>query len=40
MRKEFLALDYRSSNLSNVSRKRQYWQREGQRWRIVYEASA
>jgi murein L,D-transpeptidase YafK len=32
--------DYRSSNLSNVSKKRQYWQREGNRWRIVYEGSA
>jgi murein L,D-transpeptidase YafK len=32
--------DYRSSNLSNVSKKRQYWQREGKRWRIVYEGSA
>jgi hypothetical protein len=32
--------DYRSSNLSNVMRKRQYWQKEGGRWRIVYEGTA
>jgi murein L,D-transpeptidase YafK len=32
--------DYRSSNLSNTLRKRQYWQKEDSRWRIVYEGSA
>ena len=32
--------DYRSSNLSNVMRKRQYWQKENGRWRIVYEGTA
>jgi len=32
--------DYRSSNLSNVMRKRQYWVREGGRWRILYEGGA
>jgi murein L,D-transpeptidase YafK len=33
--------DYRSSNLSNVMRKRQYWVREsGGVWRILYEGSA
>ncbi len=32
--------DYRSSNLSNVMKKRQYWAREGNRWRIVYEGPA
>ena len=32
--------DYRSSNLSNVMKKRQYWLREGGRWRIVYEGAA
>ena len=32
--------DYRSNNLSNVMSKRQYWIREGGRWRIVYEGSA
>jgi len=32
--------DYRSNNLSNVMRKRQYWIREGGRWRILYEGSA
>ena len=31
---------YRSSNLSNVVRKRQYWQKELGRWRIVYEGTA
>ena len=30
--------DYRSSNLSQRARKRQYWTREGGRWKIVYEA--
>jgi hypothetical protein len=29
--------DYRSSNLSNVMRKRQYWSKEEGRWRILYE---
>lgn len=32
--------DYRSSNLSNVMRKRQYWVREGARWKILYEDGA
>lgn len=32
--------NYRSSNLSNVMKKRQYWLREGGRWRIVYEGAA
>jgi hypothetical protein len=32
--------DYRSNNLSNVMRKRQYWVRDGGRWRILYEGSA
>ena len=32
--------DYRSNNLSNVMKKRQYWIREDGRWRIVYEGSA
>ena len=32
--------DYRSNNLSNVMRKRQYWIREDSRWRIVYEGGA
>ncbi len=31
---------YRSSNLSNSSRKRQYWMKEGARWKIIYEGSA
>ena len=30
--------NYRSSNLSQRMRKRQYWAREGARWTIVYEA--
>jgi len=29
--------DYRSSNLANRTHKRQYWTREGGRWRIVFE---
>ncbi len=29
--------DYRSNNLSNTMKKRQYWQRENGQWRIVYE---
>ncbi|MEO8038063.1 MAG: L,D-transpeptidase family protein [Betaproteobacteria bacterium] len=32
--------DYSSSNLSNVMKKRQYWMREGARWKIVYEGAA
>jgi len=32
--------DYRSNNLSNTMRKRQYWTRERGTWRIVYEGSA
>ncbi|HTQ77199.1 MAG TPA: L,D-transpeptidase family protein [Burkholderiales bacterium] len=31
--------DYRSSNLSNVMRKRQYWVKEGPKWRILYEGA-
>ncbi|MGZ5032420.1 MAG: L,D-transpeptidase family protein [Usitatibacter sp.] len=30
--------DYRSNNLSNRTVKRQYWVREGDKWRIVHEA--
>lgn len=29
--------DYKSSNLNDQSRKRQYWQRENGRWRIIQE---
>ena len=29
--------DYRSSNLSNTMRKRQYWIKEDGRWQIIYE---
>jgi len=32
--------EYQSSNLSNTVRKRQYWLREGQGWRIIYEGTA
>ena len=32
--------DYHSNNLSNKIKKRQYWSREGGRWKIVYEAAA
>ena len=31
--------DYSSSNLNNRMRKRQYWVREGERWRILYEGA-
>ena len=31
---------YRSSNLANTMRKRQYWTKEGARWKIVYEGPA
>ncbi len=32
--------EYRSSNLSNSMRKRQFWVREGARWKILYEGGA
>jgi murein L,D-transpeptidase YafK len=32
--------DYRSDGLSNVMRKRQYWVKEGARWKILYEGAA
>jgi hypothetical protein len=32
--------DYRSSNLSNQMKKRQYWIKEDRKWRIVYEGAA
>ncbi|BCB28023.1 hypothetical protein SKTS_29090 [Sulfurimicrobium lacus] len=32
--------DYQSNNLSNVMRKRQYWQMENGQWRIMYEGAA
>lgn len=32
--------DYRSNNLSNQMRKRQYWLQEDGHWKIVYEGSA
>ena len=32
--------DYRSNGLSNVMRKRQYWIKEGARWKILYEGAA
>ena len=32
--------DYRSSNLSNQMKKRQYWIKEGGRWKIAYEGAA
>ncbi len=32
--------DYRSNNLNNQMRKRQYWQREDGQWKIVYEGAA
>ncbi len=32
--------DYRSSNLNNQMKKRQYWLRENGQWKIIYEGSA
>jgi murein L,D-transpeptidase YafK len=32
--------DYRSNNLANNMKKRQYWSNEGGHWRIVYEGAA
>ncbi len=32
--------DYRSNNLANIMKKRQYWQLENGQWRIVYEGAA
>jgi murein L,D-transpeptidase YafK len=32
--------DYKSSNLSNAMKKRQYWIKEDGRWKIVYEGAA
>jgi murein L,D-transpeptidase YafK len=32
--------DYRSNGLSNVMKKRQYWMKEGARWKILYEGAA
>ena len=32
--------DYKSNNLNNVMMKRQYWQKEDGRWKIIYEGAA
>jgi murein L,D-transpeptidase YafK len=32
--------NYRSNNLNNSMKKRQYWTREGNRWRIIFEGAA
>jgi len=32
--------NYRSNNLNNVMKKRQYWLREDGKWKIIYEGSA
>jgi len=32
--------DYRSNNLSNLMKKRVYWIREGDRWKIIHEGAA
>ena len=32
--------DYRSNNLNNQMRKRQYWIQDGETWKIVYEGAA
>ncbi len=31
--------DYRSNNLTNTMKKRQYWTKEGGKWRIIYEGA-
>lgn len=31
--------DYRSNNLNNVAKKRQYWNKENGRWKIIYEGT-
>ena len=31
--------DYKSSNNSSKMKKRQYWQRDGERWKIIYEGA-
>lgn len=32
--------DYRSNNLNNIMKKRQYWLKEEGKWKIIYEGSA
>lgn len=32
--------DYKSSNNSSKMKKRQYWQRDGDKWKIIYEGAA
>lgn len=32
--------NYRSNNLNNIMKKRQYWQKENGQWRIIYEGAA
>jgi hypothetical protein len=32
--------DYDSSNLSNRMKKRQYWIKQDNRWKIIYEGAA
>lgn len=32
--------EYRSNNLENTMKKRQYWKRENGKWKIIYEGSA
>ncbi len=32
--------NYRSNNLKNVIKKRQYWKQEGKQWKIIYEGVA
>ena len=32
--------NYKSSNNSNTMKKRQYWQRDGEQWKIIYEGVA
>ena len=32
--------DYTSSNLANRMKKRQYWLKQNDRWKIIYEGAA
>ena len=33
-------LNYKSSNNNSKMKKRQYWQRDGEQWKIIYEGAA
>ena len=32
--------NYKSSNNNSKMKKRQYWQRDGEQWKIIYEGAA